>query len=240
MPGAPPVEKAEFANHAQKVYQAAKLRFETQTNNADAEWQFGQACYDWADYATNDDQREAIALEGIAVCKILVHRDSNSVAGHYYLFMNLGQLAETKTLGALKLLGQMESEMKISLKLDPQYDLAGSDRGLGLLYLEAPGWPLGNGSKSKARYHLQQAVKLSPVYPENQLNLIEAELKWGDHTGALRDLGNLEKLLPEARKQFTGADWASSWADWEIRLESVRKKAAAPVRISPARRSQEN
>ena len=59
--------------------------------------------------------------------------------------------------------------MKVSLRLDPNYDLAGADRALGLLYYEAPGWPLSVGNKNKARQHLQRAVKLAPTYPENQL-----------------------------------------------------------------------
>ncbi|MDB6022094.1 MAG: hypothetical protein JWQ04_1951, partial [Pedosphaera sp.] len=144
----PPSDKAEFARHAEKVFNAAKTRFESQPNDPEAAWQFGRACYDWADFATSNTQREDIAKQGIAACRALIERDPNSVPGHYYLSLNLGQLAQTRNLGALKIVGQMEAEFRIALGLDPKLDYAGSDRGLGLLYLETPGWPVSIGSKS--------------------------------------------------------------------------------------------
>ncbi|HEX3799533.1 MAG TPA: hypothetical protein VH413_12610 [Verrucomicrobiae bacterium] len=232
--------KPQFAVRVGRTYQTAKHRFETEPGNDEAAWQFARACFDWADFAASDSQRAMIASEGIAACKKVINRESDSAAAHYYLFMNLGQLAQTKTIGALKILGQMESEIKIALKLDPTFDFAGPDRNLGLLYLEAPGWPIGNGNKSKARTHLQAAVKLFPDYPENQLNLIEAELKWGDRNGALRDLKNLDDILPGARMKLTGDDWASSWDDWNPRIEAAHRKANEPVKMTPPRKSQEN
>ncbi|MDB6021542.1 MAG: hypothetical protein JWQ04_1399, partial [Pedosphaera sp.] len=169
--------------------------------------------------------------------RALIERDPNSAPGHYYLSLNLGQLAQTRKLGALKIVGQMEAEFKIALGLDPKLDYAGSDRGLGLLYLETPGWPISIGSKSKARLHLQKAAKLFPNYPENLLNLIEAHLKWGDKNAALRELKSLDDLWPAAQKEFTGEAWEATWADWETRRETFRKKAAqAPKSIEPPRK----
>lgn len=221
---------AELARHAEKVYLAAKSGYEAQTNNAQAAWQFGKACYDWADFATSNGQREEIAKQGIAVCRALSERDPGSAPGHYYLALNLGQLAQTKKLGALKLVGQMEGEFKTVLGLDPQLDYAGADRGLGLLYLDAPGWPTSIGSKSKARQHLQKALKLAPDFPENQLNLIEAELKWGEKTSAAREMKVLDELWPAAQKKLAGEEWGASWADWTTRREAVRKKLPQPSR----------
>ena len=128
-------------------------------------------------------------------------------------------------MGALKLVSEMETEFKIVLTLDPNLDYAGADRGLGLLYLESPGWPLSIGSKSKARQHLLKAEKLSPNSPENLLNLIEAHLGWGDKNAAIRELKQLDDLWPAARKEFTGEKWESTWADWETRRDTFQKKA---------------
>ena len=92
--------------------------------------------------------------------------------------MNLGQLARTKGLGALKLVNQMEHEFTRARDLDEQLDWAGPDRNLGLLYRDAPA--IGSiGSRTKAREHLKRAVELAPQYPENRLNLIEAYLQLG-------------------------------------------------------------
>ena len=223
-----PPGDAAFAKQAEQAYDAAKARFQAATNNLETGWQFARACFDWADYATNDAKRATVANEGIAASRKVIEASTNSVPGHYYLALNLGQLARTKSLGALKIVGQMEAEFKITLALDPQYDFGGPDRGLGLLYLDTPGWPLSLGGKSKAREHLEAALKLAPDFPENRLNLIEADLNWGDKKSALAGLKALEEIWPEARKKLTGEAWAASWSDWEKRRAAAQKKAAPP------------
>ena len=67
-----------------------------------------------------------------------IARESNSAPAHYYLGMNLGQLARTKGLAALRLVSQMEHEFTRARELDEQLDWAGPDRNLGLLYRDAP------------------------------------------------------------------------------------------------------
>lgn len=218
--------QAVFAKRAEKIFNDAKSKLQAEPNNAEALWQFARACYDWADFSTKDSQRADIANRGIDACRKLLAQDAKSTMGHYYLAMNLGQLAQTKSLGALKLVSQMETEFKLVLAADAKFDNAGADRNLGLLYWQAPGWPMSVGSKSKAREHLVTAMKATPDFPENTLNLIEAELKWGDKTGVTRDLKALNDFWPAAKKKFTGEEWAQSWADWEKRKAAAEKKAA--------------
>jgi tetratricopeptide (TPR) repeat protein len=212
------------AGRAAAAFETARTRFQSATNDDEARWQFGRACFDWADFATNSAQRADIARQGIDACQSLVLRDPNSAPGHYYMGMDLGQLARTKVLGALRLVSEMEVEFELAASLDPSFDYAGPDRNLGLLYQQTPGWPASVGSRSKAREHLRRAVKLSPNYPENRLSLLEAELEWGDHTGARRDLADLEEIWPAAQQQFAGDHWAASRADWEKRLANARSK----------------
>jgi tetratricopeptide (TPR) repeat protein len=219
-----PPGDAQFASQAEREYNVAKTRFNTDTNDPEARWQFARACFDWADYATNDARRAAIAEEGIAASRNSLKNSTNSVPGHYYLALNLGQLARTKSLGALKIVGQMEDEFKTVLGLDPNYDFAGADRGLGLLYLHTPGWPVSLGSKTKARLHLQKALRLSPDFPENHLNLIEANLKWGDKKAAAAGLKALADIWPDVRRKLAGEAWIPDWADWEKRREAAGKK----------------
>ena len=74
---------------------------------------------------------------------------------------------------------------------------------LGLLYRDAP--VIGSvGSRTRAREHLRRAVEMAPQYPENRLNLIEAYMKWGERTGAYRELQTLEATWPAARTNFVG------------------------------------
>jgi len=217
---------------AAAAYAATGVAYRTASTNGEAAWQFGRACFDWAEFATNDTQRADLAEQGIAVCRRLVAREPKSAPAHYYLAMNLGQLARTKSLGGLKIASELESELKATRDLDEKLNHAGPDRCLGLLYLNAPGWPVSVGSRSKARKHLQRATELAPDYPDNRLNLFEACVRWSDWNGARNELKALETLWPAARTNFTGEAWAKNRADWERRLERGRLKigqAAKPI-----------
>ena len=214
---------ADFAASAKKNFWDANVRYHHRNHDSDDTWHFARACFDLADFATNDTERAEIAEQGIAACQSLLQTNANSVEGHYYLGMNYGQLAQTKSLGALKLVDQMEHEFGVVRGIDPYYDYAGADRNLGLLYRDAPA--IGSiGSRTKARQHLQKAVDLAGDYPENRLNLIEACLKWNDRVGARRELKALEELWPKAQAKLVGNAWAASWYDWQNRLDKVKKK----------------
>jgi tetratricopeptide (TPR) repeat protein len=135
----------------------------------------------------------------------------------------------------------METSLKQAIALDPAFDFAGSHRSLGLLYFDAPGWPVSLGSRSKARFHLQKAVELSPAFPENRLALLEAYRKWGEHELVQAQLPAAEQVFEAARSKLTGEDWAVSWQDWTHRWEQLQAKArtlaAAPHAQSPRERN---
>jgi len=220
---APSAAAGEFAAYVKQSFQAAQARYQAATNRADAAWQFGRACFDLAELATNKTQRAALAEEGIAACRRAIARQSNSAPAHYYLGMSLAQLAQTRGLSALGIVSQMEGAFRRAGELDRRFDFAGPDRNLGLLYRDAP--PIVSvGSRAQAREHLGQAVKLAPQYPENRLNLIEAHVKWGELQSARRELTALEEIWPGARTNLAGVAWTGSWADWEPRLKKLRKK----------------
>ena len=222
---AAPATHADFVRRAKRTFDESQVRYRRDTNSVEAAWQFARACFDLADLATRNSERAEIAEQGIAVSRQAVARASNSAPAHYYLGMNLAQLAQTKLIGALKIVNQMELEFSIVRGLDKQLDDAGADRNLGLLYRDAPA--IGSiGSRTKARQHLQNAVTLAPDSPENHLNLIEAYLKWGERPAAQKELKALEEIWPRARANRTGEEWASSWMDWEARLKKVKAKLA--------------
>lgn len=212
-----------YAQRARIAFEQAQAKYRSQMDDPVTGWEFGRACYDWADWATNKAQRAAIAREGIAACQQSL-LFTNSAAGHYYLAMNMGQLASSETIGALKLVRQMEREFLAAGDLEPDADFAGAERGLGLLYRDAPGWPLSIGNRTRARKYLESAVSLASNYPENVLNLAESELKWGDKAGARKDLAALDALWSSAQKALTGPHWESSWDDWTQRRDALRNK----------------
>jgi hypothetical protein len=222
--------ETEWAAAAARDYQAARTHYKLQPRDEAAGWQFARACSDFADFATNSSQRAGLAGEGIAACEQILSRNSNSASAHYYKAVNLGQLAMTRGLGALKLIKSMQQEFEAARQLDETIDHGGPDRGLGLLYRDAPS--IGSvGSRSRARLHLQRAVELAPDFPENRLDLIEAYVSWSDRNGARRELKALEEIWPGAHNQYRGLTWASSWADWEQRFNALKKKIEEPPKV---------
>jgi hypothetical protein len=213
-----------FAARAEMEFYRAQIQFESDTNNSTNAWQLARTSYDFADFATNDAERADIAGLGISACRQIIAREPKIAPVHYYLAMNLGQLARTELVGALKLVNEMEREFKTAEALDEHFDYAGPARNLGLLYREAPGWPVSIGSKRKARSFLERAAKLAPDYPENHLNLAESFLQWHESDGAKKELDALDLLWPKAQTNFTGVAWEQSWADWTTRRAAARKK----------------
>jgi hypothetical protein len=215
------------AAFAEKEFYRAQARFQSDKNNPTNAWQFARATFDFAEFSTNDAQRADLANLGIAVCRPLVAREPKLAAGHYYLAMNLGQLARTELIGALDLVKQMEPEFKTAAQLDELLDHAGPERNLGLLYRDAPGWPASIGNPSKAQSLLRQAVRLAPGFPENHLHLIESYLKWNEPDDAKKELRALDIIWPAARTNLVGEKWAQSWSAWSARRDDARKKLAA-------------
>ena len=212
-----------FEARTESAFQLAQIQFQSQSNNPVAAWQFGRACFDLADVSTNKSARAGIARKGMAACRHSLAL-ANSAAGHYYLAFNMGQLARTERIGALKLVREMERELKAAAELDRNFDFGGPERSLGLLYREAPDWPVSLGSRRKARQFLESAVALAPDYPENVLYAAESHLKWREYPEAARELEALDVLWPRARTNLTGELWESSWNDWTNRRDGLRKR----------------
>jgi tetratricopeptide (TPR) repeat protein len=214
---------AETTAYAQGRFREAQGRCRHEPANPQAAWEFGRACFELAECATNRAQRAEIAIQGIAACRQAIALASNSGPAHYYLGVNLGQMARTKGFGALKLVGSMRQEFNLAGSLDAHVDFAGPDRNLGQLYRDAPAI-LSIGNRAQAELHLRRAVTLAPDFPDNHLELIEGYLKWGERDHARLELKALEASWPAARAKLTGPAWADSWADWERQLKQFKKK----------------
>lgn len=222
-----------IASRPKHIYDEAKTRYQKETNSVEAAWEFGRAAFDLADLSTNDNQRAALAHEGIDACRQGILLNRKSAGAHYYLGLNYGQLAQTKLLGAIKLVDQMEEAWKKTIQLDSKFDFAGGHRTLGVLYRDAPGWPTSVGSRSKAREHLQKAVELCPEYPGNRLSLFEAYAKWGEKKAVQEQIKATEEFLKAARQNLTGESWALDWRDWDQRWQKIKARCTSVTARSP-------
>lgn len=213
---------------ANMAYRATKEQYESAADDPRVAWHYARACFDWAEFSSNDTRRAELAREGIDACERALANNGELAPAHYYLGMNQGQLARTMSIGALKLVQQMEEHFQQARELEPTFDQAGPDRNLGLLYLEAPGWPVSVGNRSKAGAHLVQAVKLAPHFPENRLNLMEAYARWNERTLVKREMRAWEENLEAARRQFSGSRWHWAWVKWEQRFDALKEQLAKP------------
>jgi tetratricopeptide (TPR) repeat protein len=223
---------------ARREYWRAKAAQAKSPEDATANWEFASACFEAGEFATNSNERAELAEQGIAVSRKLIERDPNLARAHYYLGMNLGQLARTRGLSALKLVSEMESVFKRARELDEKLDHGGPNRNLGLLYRDAP-HIASIGSRSKAQKYLPRAVEVAPDFPENRLVLIESYLRWNDRNGAKRELKALEELWPRALKTFSGPEWECTWPDWKKRFGQVKRKIEEPSRAIESPRSRD-
>jgi hypothetical protein len=214
---------ATFLARAKAAYQHAETRLTRHPTDPLAAGQFASACFDLNAFSHTDLERERLAQLGIDACRRILAENPSSVTGHYYLAMNLGELAQARapSLSAYRLVHEVEHEFEAAAKLDERFDQAGPVRNLGELYFQAPSWPLSVGSHRKAREQLELAAALAPGYPENQLNLLEARLKWRERAEAESTLHTIALLWPQAQKQFDGPEREKDWADWDERRAAL-------------------
>lgn len=221
---AQPATNAMFALRAEQDFLRAQKAYAAHPNEATNACQLGRATYYWAELTTNNVQHAAVAQAGIAACQYLLARDPKSAPGHYYLAMDYGELAEAEapSMAAYKLIREIEREFKTAADLDEQVDYAGPLRGLGLLYRDAPGWPVSIGNRRKAREYLERAAAAAPDYPENQMNLVESHILWHQAAEAETAWRKLAALWPAARTNLAGTAWEAIWADWVTRREAAK------------------
>ena len=216
--GAPDTNSV-FIKRAEAEFQRTQKLLKTDANNPSNAWVFARACYDLLQFPETKPREAEVAKLAIAACEDLVKRDPKSAAGHYYLAMNYGELAdaEAPSLAAYRLIRDIEREFKVALALDEKLDFAGPDRCLGLLYRDAPGWPISIGNKYRAYEFLQRADTVAPGFPENQLNLAESHLRWRERDEAEKNLLKLEATWNTARTNLTGEAREFDWRDWTSR-----------------------
>jgi tetratricopeptide (TPR) repeat protein len=193
----------------------------------DALWRAARACAWLADDFSDKKTRESFAHHGIGYAKAAVALEPHRVEGHYYLGINAGLSATTKTFGAVKLVPEVRDEAKAAAKYDEAFDHAGPLRVLGSVFAKAPPWPASIGDNEEGQKWLSRAVKTAPDYPENHL-------LYGDA------LADDNKMLEAAReyKQVLDAPCADGYPHrltrWKkTALDSLNKIGGSGIATPP-------
>lgn len=207
----------------EQQYKAARRQWQTDRTNLAVLVKFGETAFAWADTVNTSSERETIAEESVSALRLAVRDHPKSGEAHYYLALNMGQLARTRTLGALRLVSEMEVQFLAAISLNPAIHFSGPDRNLGQLYHFAPGWPMSLGDEKKARIHLEAAVKRAPDFPANRLALLEALLDGHDVEEARKQLDAVDQLWDAARIRWSTLEWEDDWAEWTELRNKHRK-----------------
>ncbi len=94
------------------------------------------------------------------IIKNSVAIDSHSADAHFWLGVTMGRRGQARgIMNSLFMIGDLKSEMKTTLELDPKY--GGAHHVLAEFYSQLPGFA--GGSRKKAREEYEQAAALTPT-----------------------------------------------------------------------------
>jgi hypothetical protein len=119
----------------------------------------------------------------------------------------LGLEAREHPARANAILNDMLAALARAEAIDASYDNAGPARVQALVWIRAPGWPLGPGDPERGLAAAERAAALRPQHPPNWLALAEAQSKTGDTANARASYlraRDLAQALPDTADR---ADW---------------------------------
>lgn len=149
------------------------------SDDTDVLWRLIRAYYNYYDEATERDRskQEWAADQGYAVAETALAKFPHKAEVVYYWATIGAAYAEVHRFKALFLLGDLIKALEEARRLIPAIEGGGPDRRLAFLY--GMPWPLGNGDKEKALWHMLEAVRFQPERASNRLALAKcfADLK---------------------------------------------------------------
>jgi hypothetical protein len=180
----------------------------------DALWRAARACAWLAEEFTEKRTRDQFAYHGVQYAKAAAALEPRRVEGHYYLGINTGLSATTKSFTAYNMVPVVRDEAKAAQRVDENFDHAGPLRLLGGVYSKAPGWPASIGDNDEGMKYLSRAVKVAPDFPENHL-------LYGDSLAREDDSGKLQQAAHEYKQVLD----APEVPEYKHRLERWKREA---------------
>lgn len=127
-----------------------------------------------AGHEPDDDARKDAARRAVEAGQWCEEVAAGQPECDYWLAAALGVQARERRSTGLDALPRIESMFLAARDEIPEFEHAGADRALALIYLRAPGFPTGIGDPETGLEHAREAVGRFPDWPPNQLALGEA------------------------------------------------------------------
>jgi tetratricopeptide (TPR) repeat protein len=160
-----------------------------------------------ADVERDDARVVALGEEGMAALERAARPADDAEAAYLYA-VNLGLYLRARGMMAVGRLSELVAKLKVAGTM-PALDDGGPLRVLGLLFVRAPGWPVGPGDLDAALEILLRAVREYPDHPLNHLYLAYALVDAGERGKARDELVRARELcLPQ---RF--GEWAARWRE---------------------------
>lgn len=160
-----------------------------------------------SEHETNSQLRAQLAEAAGRDADACIRQEPQAVACLYGRSLALGLQAKEHPTRAAGILGDMLQTLARAEAADPSYDEAGPARVQALVWIRAPGWPLGPGDPERGLAAAQRAVALRPDYPPNLLALAEAQAKMGTPNEARASYVHARDMTRKLPDTADSADW---------------------------------
>jgi tetratricopeptide (TPR) repeat protein len=216
--------KKEQTSSSENIVIAVDRGLVKEPRNYELLWRGARACAWLTEEFTDNERRASYAQKGVDYARRAVEADAKRVEAHYYLGINLGQSARTKTVGAYMMVPKVVNAGKAAMGIDERFDYGGPPRLIGTVYAKAPPWPASIGDIDEGIQYLTRAVQIAPDYPQNHLFYGDALVT--------------DKKLDEAEKEYKLVLEACNLPQWSLRAERWRRDANAGLKKIAEKRAE--
>lgn len=160
-----------------------------------------------SDHESDAQRRANLAADASRDADACIARAPAEVACLFGRGVALGLQARAHPARASATLNEMLAALAQAESVDATYADAGPARVQALVWIRAPGWPLGPGDPERGLAAAQRAAALRPQYPPNWLALAEAQSKTGataDARASYQRARELASALPDTADR---TDW---------------------------------
>jgi hypothetical protein len=172
-----------------------------------------------SEHESNSRIRDDLATAARRDADLCIAEAPQAVACVYGRGVALGLEARAHPAHAIAILNDMLATLERAEAIDPTYDYAGPARVQALVWIRAPGWPLGPGDSERGLAAAERAAALRPEYPPNWLAVAEAHVKSGATVDARASYARAREVASRQPDTPDRADWLNEAALGLSRLQ---------------------